>query len=420
MKWKIKTLLIFIIFNANLALAQQTNEKLSLDECLQMALKNNPSLLQSRLSVEQAQLSTRQSYSNLYPSIGVSAGTSSSDNNLAGSDWQSQWNVQGSVDQRIYRPGMYSGIQLAKVNEKISVIFNEDLKSQIRLNVENLYFQILTSYALISVYEDNIRSAAENLEKIKTMYQLGAKTESDVLKAEVQKGDFEAMLLSELERLQNYKRSLNIAMGRSPIIEFEVELISADEIDIPDLKAATAMVLEHNREYLALKQNYRSQQIALKIAKEAYLPSLSGYYSHSQSGRWADSDPLVSNQVGLRASLDLFSGFYKNRAVQKERLNLEKSQLELEARERELTAQLTNLYTSLQTYNNLIQIDEKNVESSKRDLELVTARYAVGASTILDQMNAQASLLQSQSNLVKVKYSRKILESQIKQLLGQL
>ncbi|MCI0495207.1 TolC family protein [candidate division KSB1 bacterium] len=384
-----------------------------------MALKNNPSLQQSGLSVEQAHLSTKQSYSNLFPSLGVSAGTSTSDNNSSGSEWQSQWSVQASVNQSIYQPGMYSGIQLSKVNEKISKISDEDLKTQIRLTIENYYFQILTSYALISVYEDNIRIAAENLEKIRTMYKVGAKTESDVLKADVQRGDFEALLLTELERLQNYKRSLNTTMGRSPNIDFEVENISAENIDIPGLEAAKIALLENNREYQALKQTYKSQDISLKIAKEAYLPSLSGYYSYSRNGRWADSSPLASNQVGLRASLDLFSGFNKNINVQKENLNLEKSQIELEAKERELTAQLTNLYTSLQTYNNLITIDEKNVESSKRDLELVTARYAVGASTILDRMNAQASLLQSQSNLVKAKYSRKIVEAQIKQLLGQ-
>ncbi|MCU0645067.1 MAG: TolC family protein [bacterium] len=252
------------------------------------------------------------------------------------------------------------------------------------------------------------------------MYKVGAKTESDVLKADVQKGDFEARLLSELEWLQNYKRSLNTTMGRSPNIDFEIENISAEKVDIPDLEAAKAALLENNREYQALKQSFKSQEILLKIAKEAYLPSLSGYYSYSRSDQWANGADLASNQVGLRASLDLFNGFYKNQSVQKEKLNLEKSQIELEAKQRELTAQLTNLYTSLQTYNSLITIDEKNVESSRRDLELVTARYAVGASTILDQMNAQASLLQSQSNLVKAKYSRKIVEAQIKQLLGQL
>jgi len=420
MKYTIRFILIFVLMNTNLVLPQEQREKLSLDECLQMALKNNPSLQQSGLSVAQAKLSIKQSYSNLYPSIGISASTSSSDNNQPGSEWQSQWSFQRSIDQNIYQPGMYSGIQLAKVNEKISKISDEDLKSQIRLSVENDYYQILTSYALIAVYEDNIRSANENLEKIRTMYQLGAKTESDVLKTEVQKGDFEALLLAELERLQNYKRSLNTTLGRSPNIDFEVEKISAEIIDIPDFDAAKMILLDNNREYQALKQSYNSQEISLRITKEAFLPSISGYYSYSRSDQWSNGADLASNQVGLRASLDLFNGFNKNLTVQKERLNLEKAKINLEAMERDLTAQLANLYTSLQTYNNLIQIDEKNVESSRRDLELVTARYAVGASTILDQMNAQASLLQSQSNLVKVKYSRKIVEAQIKQLLGQL
>jgi len=54
--------------------------------------------------------------------IDMSASTSTSDNNLPGSDWESQWNIQASVNQSIYRPGMYSGIQLAKTNEKISQI----------------------------------------------------------------------------------------------------------------------------------------------------------------------------------------------------------------------------------------------------------------------------------------------------------
>ncbi|MBN2091285.1 TolC family protein [candidate division KSB1 bacterium] len=419
MKLFIKIILISAFISINQLFTQNTAEKLTLDQCIELALKNNPSLQQSTLSVKQAQLSTKQSYSNLYPSVGASAATSTSDNNLSGSDWQSQWNIQGSVDQNLYRPGLYSGIQLAKVNEKISRISDEDSQTQIRLAVENLYFQILTSYALISVYNENIQFATENLEKIRTMYNLKARTESDVLKAEVQKGDFEALLISEQERLQNYKRSLNTTIGRSSEINFEVEFISADDLNLPELTAAKKILLEKNREYQLLQQNYTSQKISLKIAKEAYLPSLSGYYSYSKSGRWDDNSASASNQVGLRASVDLFNGFYKNQTVQKEKLNLEKAQIDLQAKERELTAQLNNLYTSLQTYNNLIAIDEKNVESSKRDLELVTARYAVGSSTILDQMNAQASLLQSQSNLVKVKYSRKIVEAEIRQLLGE-
>ena len=419
MNWISKAIIILIFVNIDLIYAQEATEKLTLDQCLQLAMKNNPSLQQSELSVEQAHLSTKQSYSNLFPSIGVSASTSTSDNNLQGSEWQSQWSAQGSVNQSFYSPGLYSGIQLSKVDEKISKLSNEDLITQIRLTVENLYFQILTSYELISVYQDNIRFAEENLEKIRTMYELGAKTESDVLTAEVQKGSFETLLITEQEQLRDYKLSLNTTLGRPPETNFEVEIISAENIEIPELDAAKTLLLENNLEYQILKQNYKSDEISLQIAREAYLPSLSGYYNYSSSGRWADSSPLSSNQVGVRVSLNVFNGFYRNENIQIQKLNLEKTKIDMQDRERVLTAQLTNLYTSIQTYNKLIPIDEKNVESSKRDLELVTARYAVGASTILDIMTSQASLLQSQSDLVKVKYSRKIVEAQIKQLLAQ-
>ena len=418
MKWTIKIILIFALININLAFAQETTEKLTLDQCIQLALKNNPSLQRSGLSVEQAHLSMKQSYSDLYPSLDMSASTSMSDNNLPGSEWESQWNIQGSVNQNIYRPGMYSGIQLAKTYEKITQISNDDLETQIRLIVENYYYQILTSYALISVYQENIRIANENLEKIRMMYKVGARTESDILKAEVQQGDFKALLISEQERLLGYKRSLNTIMGRSPAIAYEVENISSDDVDIPELEVSKSLLFENNREYQALEQTLKSQEISLKIAKEAYLPSLSGYYSYSKSDDWAGGTDFTSNQVGIQASLDLFNGFNKKLNVQKENLDLEKVEIELQEKQRDLMEQLTNLYTSLQTYNNLISIHEKNVESSKRDLQVVTERYAVGASTTLDQMNAQASLLQSQSNLVKVKYSRKIVEAQIKQLLG--
>ncbi|MBN1351920.1 TolC family protein [candidate division KSB1 bacterium] len=362
MKWTISSILIFILLSTNFIAAREASEKLTLDQCLRLASKNNPSLRQSAIALDQARLSKKQSYSNLYPSAGISAGTSTSDNSQPGSVWQSQWSIQGSVEQNIYRPGLYSGIQQAKVNERISEISNEDLQTQIRLSVENDYYQILTSYALIAVYNENIQTALENLEKIRMMYKVGARTESDVLKAEVQKGDFEALLIFEQERLQNFKRSLNTIMGRSPEINFEVEIIPDEIENIPDIEAAKTILLEKNLEYQLLKQNYKSREIALKISREAYLPSLSGYYSHSESSNWADNPTLTSNQVGIRASIELFSGFYKNQDVQKEKLNVEKARIELEAKERELTAQLTNLYASLQTYNNLIAIDDKNVE----------------------------------------------------------
>ena len=75
-------------------------------------------------------------------------------------------------------------------------------------------------------------------------------------------------------------------------------------------------------------------------------------------------------------------------------------------------------YTFYETYIKLIEIKEIELKSAKRNLELVTQQYQIGSSTILEQMNAQLSVLNAESTLVKSKYSKKIIEVQIQELIG--
>ncbi len=207
-------------------------------------------------------------------------------------------------------------------------------------------------------------------------------------------------------------------MGHSPLIDFQIIPISADGVAIPDFQTAKQLFWKNNRNFKILEKQKSVEQLGLTIAKEVFLPSVSGYYSYSKSDNFAEGAAYASNQIGIRAGVSLFEGFYRKQDFEKQKLNLESVNIDLREEELQLGQQLSNLYSSLDTYNKQVDINEKSVQAARRDLELVSERYVVGASTILDQMNAQASLLESQSNLVKLKYSRKMVEAQIKQLLA--
>ncbi|MFZ5518974.1 MAG: TolC family protein [Candidatus Zhuqueibacterota bacterium] len=393
-------------------------ETLSLEHCIELAIENNNTLRKSLMNVEQASVSKRQSYSELFPSLTISASGNNSKTSQMGSDWESQWSLQKTAEQAIYRPGLFSNIKQAGINEQIAKISSAETESQIRLLVKNLYFQILSSNSLIAVYQENIQSSAENLEKIRLMFKVGAKTESDVLKAEVQKGNFESQLLTEQQNLLSYKRQLNSAMGRSPLLEFQIVSLSADSVDVPAFNSAQQMLLPKNRNFQMLKKQEASSALAVSIAKEAFLPSFSGYYTYSKSDDFTSTPGFSTDQFGLRVSINLFNGCYKRLNVQQQKLSLNSASIELSEEELQLYDELANLYTNLDTNNKQIELNVKSVQAARRDLDLVSERYAHGASTILDQMTAQASLLESQSNLVKLKYGRKIIEAQIKQLLA--
>jgi len=385
-------------------------EKYSLDQCIQTAIKNNKTLQQGNLSVQQTAIGTQSALSSLYPSIGASASTS-------GSSTSSSFGGSTSISQSLYSPGLYSKIKLAKTSTEVAKLDQAELEAETRTSVETAYYNILTYGGLIKVYQENLTAAEENLQMIRTMYNLGTKTESDVLKAEVQKGEIENSLISQELALIKEKRSLAILMGATPELDFEIEDVDVDLISIPDLTSAKRMLLKNSLEYQSLLKSLKGDQISLQIAKEAYLPTLSAGYSYSKD--WTGTNPTDGyGSWTLSLSIGLFDGFSKKQNVQKSKLSLKSAEIGLQAKEQSLLSTLLTYYSSLENYNKAIALQEKTLESARKNYELVTRQYELGMATMLDQTTAQISVLEAQTNLVKAKYSRKIVESQIRQLLA--
>ena len=413
---KRRTIILFIL-SLTYVIYSQT---LSLDECVQSALENNPDLQKSEFSLQQSQISTKQAWSALYPTASANASTSRSgalvSDTQDNADWN--WSLGGSVNQQFYRPGMYSGIGLARVRQESSEYSVAALQSQIRATVEKLYFQILASDTLVGVYEANIRLSDEQIVKMERMVDVGFKRQSDLLKSRVQRGTFETQLIREIETAASTRRTLNILMGRQPNATFDVIPLAVDRISIPEYRTAFTMMLEDNPDIKRLKSQVDVQKLSLGIAREAYLPSMSGSYSYSQRQNTFGGPAIESDQVSIHLSIDLFDGFSKSQNVQKSSLNLDEARLDYEAALRDLDEALSNQYMALDTQNKLIAIHETNLISARKDLEVVSEQYATGFSTILDLTDAQVSVLESETNLLRDLYTRKQIEAEIRRLIG--
>jgi len=394
------------------------SQALSLDQCVDIAIEHNKTLKQGQITVNQSVISTKQTYSNLYPSISLSTSENSQNTNISGNNWDSRSNLSAGVRQNIYTPGLYSDLKLAQINEKTSHLTQVNLSAQIRSTVKITYYNILTSMELLNVYRENIHSAEQDLDRIRQMYKLGIRTKSDVLKAEVQKGDFESSLLSEETNLASLKRQLNLLMGNSSSTDLTLTTIDANSISIPTIEIAKSALLKNNPGYLAMQQNRKANLMNLKIAREAYLPTVSASYSYSKAENYIGGDIVGSNSIGISASIGLFDSFQKKQIIQKSKLNVKRAEIQLDENAQGLLSELQGYYTDIDYYNRIIELQAKNLESAQKDYELVSKQYEMGLGIILDQTNAQLSVLKSQSNLVKAKYSRKIIESQILRLLN--
>ncbi|MBN1997944.1 TolC family protein [candidate division KSB1 bacterium] len=391
----------------------------TLDECIQLALVNNPDLLKSGYALEQSRISVKQAVAGLYPSAAVNASTATSGPLVDEVQDPWDWSLGGSVNQQFYYAGMYSGIKLARVRQRSSEYSEFSMQDQIRASVARLYFQILASDTLIGVYKSNIRLSDEQIKKMTQMVELGLKRQSDLLKSQVQRGTFESQLVRELEARASSKRALNIVMGQQPNVELDIEPLDVHSIMVPDYEVALNTMLENNPSLKQYKAQMDVQELSLRMAREAYLPSVSGSYSVSQRNGVFGGSPINSDQISLRLSIDLFDGFNKNQNVQKSKLNVEEAQLDYEAALRDFDEALSNQYRALDTQNQLIEIHRTNLTSARKDLEVVSEQYAAGFSSILDLTDAQVSVLESETNLLRDLYSRKQIEAEILRLIGR-
>ncbi len=407
---KIKLTLICISMFAGILLSAET---LTLEECVDIARSNNPSIQQTELSAEIGKSKVRQAYSAVMPNVSVSSGLSSSD----ATAWALGSSYGLSAGMTLYSPGMYSGIQSANLNSKANRLNSINNKNDVVSQVSTLYYRILSTKRLIEVYEGNIVVAEENLKKTRSMYEQNVITISDVLKSEAQKGDFESQLLQQKQLYVSYLRTMNVLLGRDSRMEFDVVDVDVENVDIPEYEDARNMMLKDNPQFGSAILQKKVSKVLVNVSKEAFLPSVSGSYNHNGS-----YDPAVSarNSVGLTASWTLFNGLSRRENIQQSKMRLEQAEINVDNIIRLLDQQLSDYYTQFETYTAMVDINERRLKSAQRAFEIVNQQYELGKATILDRMQAQVTVLSAESTLVEVKYSRKMVETEILKLINKI
>jgi outer membrane protein TolC len=388
-------------------------ETLTLEECVDIARSNNPNIQQSELNAEIGKSKVRQAYSAVMPSVSVSSGISSGSE----TSWALGSSYGVSAGMTVYAPGLYSGIKSSRLNSEANKLNTLSNTNDVVNQVSSMYYQILSTKQMIAVYEGNIAVAEENLKKTRSMYEQGVITESDVLKSEAQKGDFESQLLMQKQMLTSYLRSMNIMLGRDPRAELDVVNVDVDKIVIPDYEEARQMMMANNPEYNSVLIQEKIGKVLVGASKEAFLPSVSASFNHGGS-----YDPAISasSSAGVTASWTLFNGLSRKESAQQSKLQYEQAKINVDNTARLLDQQLSDYYTQYETYTAMIDINERRLESARRDFMIVNQQYELGKNTILERMQAQLAVLSAESSLVEAKYSRKTIEANILKLINNI
>ena len=424
-----------------LAISICYSQNYSLEKAVEIALQNKETLKASALDLRSSKQDIKSSYSGILPSLRASTTMTESRfpeqtvgfNQSSGeilSDVSSITSASSniSINQNIYDGGVWwNNIRLAKNNYKISEQFNRQIKTNIIRNVHFAYFNYLKAMQLLGVARSNLMSSQQQLALVEQKFDLGSAKKTDLLKAKVRFGQARVDLISNDASLKSAYRNLKNAMGLiNTNDEFSISDIERPLEIIPEFETGFELIQKFNPSIKAKQYQIVAAKIGTKIAKGSRMPNIS--ISASAFGTAESISDAVSNSYGdnqrtntsLSISLPLYSGNTISTRIQKAKLTVNKQESEYLTQLEDLSVQLKDLIDQLQNFSEIIPINETVLESAEEDLKLSQVRYSQGSTTILEVLNAQVSVVQAKSSLVRSKYDAFIQQANLKALLGTL
>ena len=427
---------IFILF-----FSISFSQSYTLEQVIKIALENKEAVKASALELQSSKQDIRSSYSGILPSIRASVSSSESKfpqqsfgfNQSSGellSDVSSITSGSSnlSIAQNIYDGGIWwNNIRLAKNNYRISEQFDRQLITNIIRNVHFAYFNYLKALQLLDVARSNLMSSQQQLTFVQQQYDLGSAKKTDLLKAEVRFGQARIDVITNDASAKSAYRSLKNSMG---IIksdqDFSIEEVQKPLEIVPEFETGFQLLQKHNPSIKAKQYQIVAAELGEKIAKGSRMPVVS--LSASALGSSDNIADAISNNFGdkqrtnasLSISIPLYTGSSISTRIQKAKIAVNKQESEYLTQLEDISVQLQDLIDQLNNYVEIIPINETVLESAEEDLKLSQVRYTQGSTTILEVLNAQVSVVQARSSLVRSKYDAFIQQVNLKALLGTL
>jgi outer membrane protein len=277
-----------------------------------------------------------------------------------------------------------------------------DTEASLFSQVVAAYMDVIRDSAIVQLQTKNVGVLRVNLEATRDRFQVGDLTRTDVAQSEARL----ALARSQLESAQ-----AQLITSREQYIRLVGE--PADNLEppppLPNLptspQTAVTVALDNNPGLLAAVRQRDAARFDVGVARAERLPTLSAvgtanYVDYLGTLGAGASQTSRSAGAGLQATIPLFQGGRPAAQVRQAQARESQAIEGVTEVERGVVAQTRAAYASWQASNEVIVSSQSAVDANTLSLEGVRAENSVGNRSILDILNAEQELLNSQVQLV--------------------
>ena len=413
------------------AKSAETERKLSLNNCIELALKNATSAKKAAYSRKLQGADVIKSYGAFLPRISASAGYTPyalSRTYIVTAPTETFKTTRKSVDLTLttslnlfngFRD--YASLQASLKKENAAEFTLARALESVVFDVTQAYFQVLLDRELLDIARENFLSAQDQLKLTDRQFKVGLKSMTDRYQ---QEADAEQSHLSVIKAETKMQRSM-LELVRRLSLDPQINVVLApDSLELqtpvatkPDIDALVAVALQRRADLQGLALETKAAQWQVKAARAAWYPSVDLNLVVSSGGtEYLNHEylyPPLSEQVnntvgysvGVRLSWALFDGFQTRYAVESAKLNHLNQQLDYEDLRDNIVIDLHQAAGDYASAFTQIETAKVSFTAARAAYEAVKRKYELGSASFVELSTARATLFNAQSNLSQATYN---------------
>lgn len=425
-QWLYRGLIAVQLFVVSPALNAEPN-KLTLQDCIETALKNQPVIQAAREGVNALQGRMTQAASPYFPRITASTGHEES--HVLGGQVQSisRSNTTSlSVNQVLYDFGRTGNALDATRSSLQAAEFDEQRVIQDTvLNVKQAYYALLAAKKLVLVSQKTTEQAESHLKQAEAFFRSGSKPRFEVTRVEVEVNNAKLSMINAKNTVRLRTFGLYNAMGIDPGGELLIEDVLSAPVSNPTIEQAMVEAVKNRPELLRAEADIQAARARIKAEESTYLPTLSANGSYN----WANGSTAMGTfkfdvqdswNAGVMLSMPLFEGWLTQGKVSEARANLHALEAQGQTFRRSVLIELNQAYADIESAEARIAVMESLLKKADESLELAQGRYAAGVGTYIDITDAQVASVNAETDHVQALYDYQLAAARLFKAMGRV
>ena len=407
---------------------------LTVENCVDIALKNNEKIFQAEGDVDAARARIGQARSQMLPHLSASLSfihTEYQDIRTEGvlglfgdgltSELQPEDDFRNETvtgEQVLYAGGrIRAAIEAARFLTESKEWQKAVTLAQVEFDAKQGFYDVLLASSLVEVAAESVRTFERNLTDAQQMYDVGMVSNFEVLRAKTELGARK----SELVAAKNALRLAKANLRRVLFLPEDTRLDLAASIDWKPsdtpVETYVARALEDRPEIQALQKSIEAAQQQVRGAKGQYLPrvGLRAEYSNTDNGGMAMNDGWT---ISVGAEYDIYAGGKRKYDVLEARSQVTSLEHQLSDLKRLVELDVTQAHISIQDAMAKMESERGTVTLAQEGLRLAELRFQEGVGTQSEILDAELALTNAQSSLFRALREFAVANASLERAMG--